>query len=89
MKEPIPELYKVLFVFGSPQIRNAGTLAGNIINASPIADTVPFLFIMNAEIEVVGIKRVRRVKINSLYKGYKDLALEAEEIITQNHRAAA
>jgi len=83
VKELIPELYKVLFVFGSPQIRYAGTLAGNIANASPIADTLPFLYIMDAELEVVGSRGVRRIKIDSFYKGYKLLALEPDEMITR------
>src|SRR5581483_3079009 len=36
VRERIPELYKILSIFGSPQIKNAGTLAGNIANGSPI-----------------------------------------------------
>lgn len=85
VRELIPELYKVLFIFGSPQIRYAGTLAGNIANASPIADTIPFLFAMDAEVEVLGSKGSRRIKMRSLYKGYKTLALTPEEIITRVH----
>ena len=85
VRDLIPELYKVLFVFGSPQIRFAGTLAGNIANASPIADTGPFLFVMDAEIEVASSKGTRRIKINDLYQGYKKLAMQAEEMITRIH----
>lgn len=83
VKELVPELYKVLFVFGSPQIRYAGTLAGNIANASPIADSLPFLYVMDAEIEVAGTGGTRRIKIQSLYKGYKDLAMSADEVIAR------
>jgi xanthine dehydrogenase small subunit len=85
VKELIPELYKVLFVFGSPQIRYAGTLAGNIANASPIADTGPFLFVMDAMIEVASTAGSRQIKINDLYQGYKKLAMKPEEIITKIH----
>jgi xanthine dehydrogenase small subunit len=85
VKELIPELYKVLFVFGSPQIRYAGTLAGNIANASPIADSGPFLFVMDAAIEVASASGSRRIKINDLYQGYKKLAMTPEEIITNIH----
>ena len=38
----IPELFAILNIFGSPQIKNAGTLAGNIANGSPIGDSMPF-----------------------------------------------
>jgi xanthine dehydrogenase small subunit len=79
----VPEFYNILKVFGSPQIKNAGTLAGNIANASPIADTIPFLFVMNAEIELTGVNSVRKVNINNFYKGYKVLDMKPDEIITR------
>lgn len=81
VKDLIPELHKMLWVFGSPQIKNAGTLAGNIANASPIADTLPFLFVMNAEIVLSGLKGTRSININKLYKGYKQLDMTADELI--------
>jgi len=76
-------MYEILRVFGSPQIKHAGTLAGNIANASPIADTLPFLFAMDAEIEFVGLKGRRTGKIRSLYKGYKVLDWTPDELIAQ------
>lgn len=85
VKRLIPEFYKVMFVFGSPQIRYAGTLAGNIANGSPIADSLPFLYIMGAEVEVCGTKGSRTIKIDSFYKSYKVLALEPDEIIVRVH----
>ncbi|HEY9775901.1 MAG TPA: FAD binding domain-containing protein [Planktothrix sp.] len=83
VKELVPSWHKVLFVFGSPQIRFAGTLAGNIANASPIADNLPFLFVTDAEIEVAGAGATRRIKINELYEGYKMLRMKPQEIITK------
>lgn len=83
MQDNYPEFHYILWVFGSPQIRNAGTLAGNIANASPIGDSLPFLFVMDAEVEVGGAKGTRRIKINELYKGYKQLAMTQDEIITR------
>lgn len=82
-REELPELYKIMWLFGSPQIRNAGTLAGNIANGSPIADTLPWLFVMEALVELTGLKTKRLVNINSLYKGYKKLDMEADEMITR------
>ncbi len=83
VRELIPELYKILVVFGSPQIKQAGTLAGNIANGSPIGDTLPFLFVMNAEIELSSTKGVRHLPISAFYLGYKQFAMEADELITQ------
>jgi xanthine dehydrogenase small subunit len=83
VQDLIPELYDMLWVFGSPQIKNAGTLAGNIVNASPIADTIPFLYVTDAELDLVGVTGARRVKVGSFYKGYKKLDLLADEIVRQ------
>ena len=82
-QERCPELARIMWLFGSPQIRNAGTLAGNVANASPIADSIPFLYVMEAEIEVASEHAgYRIININEFYKGYKQLALEPDELIT-------
>jgi xanthine dehydrogenase small subunit len=83
VRTSLPELHHILWLFGSPQIRNAGTLAGNIANASPIADSLPFLHVMEAQIELTGSKGARRVNINQFYKGYKQLDMAADEMITR------
>lgn len=75
----------IMWVFGSPQIRNAGTLAGNIANGSPIADTIPFLFAMDAEVEVAGVLGSRKILMKDLYKGYKQLSLQSDEVIVKIH----
>lgn len=81
-KAKVPEFHNILWVFGSPQIRNAGTLAGNIANASPIADTPPFLFIMDAVIELRSVRGSRQVRINDFYKGYKLFDMDRDEFIS-------
>lgn len=83
IKDDIPEFYKILNIFGSPQIKNSGTIIGNIANASPIADTIPFLFVSETLIELTGIKGKRLVNINEFYKGYKKYDIEMDEIITK------
>src|SRR5688500_11956533 len=79
----IPQLSEILDRFGSPQIKNAGTLAGNIANASPIADSLPFLYVTGATLELTGRGGVRRVAIEKFYRGYKTLDLHPDEIITR------
>ena len=61
----------MLYYFGSPPIRNAGTIGGNIANGSPIGDSMPAMYVLNAEIELTGTGGSRRVNINDFYTGYK------------------
>ncbi len=79
----IPELHRILHVFGSPQIKNAGTLVGNIANGSPIGDTLPYLFVADAQLEIAGTSGTRLVPINSFYRGYKQFDLKPDEFITR------
>lgn len=83
VQDKVPALAAILDRFGSPQIKNAGTLAGNIANASPIADTLPFLYVTDARLELTGRSGARTVGIASFYRGYKKLDLAADEIITR------
>lgn len=74
---------EILSVFGSPQIRNAGTLGGNIVNASPIADSLPFLMVCDAELEILGPAGERQVNINDFYTGYKQFDLADDELLVR------
>ncbi|MEM7625033.1 MAG: FAD binding domain-containing protein [Planctomycetota bacterium] len=77
----VPEYHAVLTRFGSPQIRNAGTIAGNLANASPIADSIPFHMVMDAELDLINPRGARVVKLNDFYLGYKQLDLAEDELI--------
>lgn len=83
VRELVPALAPIMDRFGSPQIKNAGTLAGNIANASPIADTLPFLFVTHATLELTGPSGARTIGIKDFYVGYKKLDLRPGEIITR------
>ncbi len=76
------ELSEIISLFASRQIRNAGTLAGNIANASPIADSLPFLHVIDAEIELSGYKGKRWININKFYHSYKKTEMRPSELIT-------
>src|SRR5581483_7935237 len=54
VRELWPEFYRIIIRFGSPQIRNVATLAGNVANGSPIADSLPLLYVMEAEVELLS-----------------------------------
>lgn len=82
-KELVPQFHAIVAVFGSPQIRNVGTIGGNIINASPIADSLPFLFVCKAELEIASSSGKRTVEINDFYQGYKKFDLLPGEILSR------
>ena len=69
-----PEFARILDVFGAPQIRHVGTIGGNIANASPIADSLPFLYVMDATLTLASSAGRREVNVNDFYLGYKKLA---------------
>jgi xanthine dehydrogenase small subunit len=79
----VPEFHKIIRVFGAPQIRHVGTIGGNIANASPIADSLPFLYVMEAVLELRSAGGSREVNINEFYKGYKKLDMRPGELITR------
>jgi xanthine dehydrogenase small subunit len=78
-----PEFGRMMWRHGSPLIRNAGTLAGNIANASPIGDTMPALMVLNALVELTGRSGARRVNMNDFYTGYRKTVMAGDELITR------
>lgn len=61
--------------------QNRGTLGGNIVNASPAADSLPALLVYEAELILVSIRGERRVKYLNFHTGYKKTLLAADELI--------
>ena len=78
-----PEMSRMLRIFASPQIKNQGTVVGNVVNASPIADTIPFLMVSDAIVELQNTKGTREVVLSKFYIGYKKLDIKADEIVTK------
>lgn len=81
LKSGADELARFLDLFASPQIKNVATLVGNVANASPIADTPPFLLVSDAVIDVVGPRGRRSIPIERFYLGYRETDLRAGELI--------
>lgn len=67
---------------GSYQIRNRATIAGNLGNASPAADTAPPLLVLGAAVEVAGAGGTRRIPVSELMIGVKRTSLARGEVIT-------
>lgn len=86
-EDVVPELARFLDIFASPQIKNLATLIGNVANASPIADTPPFLLVSDAVVEVLGAGGKRSIPIEKFFLGYRKTALRRGEFITTIHFA--
>ena len=67
---------------GSPQIRNTGTIGGNLATASPAGDTLPVLFALGARVEVASAAGARTVPVAELVVGPKRNALGPGELVT-------
>jgi carbon-monoxide dehydrogenase medium subunit len=78
----LPALREATEVVGSIQIRNRATLAGNICNASPAADTVPVLAAHGASVEVYGPRGTRLRPVADFIEGNRRIDLGAGEIVT-------
>jgi len=83
--DDFPELRALLKRFGSRQIRNLGTVGGNIANASPIADITPVLIAMNATCVLESIEGQREMPLEAYFLGYRQTELKANEFIRCVH----
>ncbi len=70
-----------LALFGSPLIRNRATLGGNLATASPIGDSAPLLLALDAQVIIAGPSGQRVVSLASFFRGYRQTALAAGEIL--------
>src|ERR1700732_3780309 len=61
--------------------QNRGTLGGNIVNASPAADSLPALLAYEAELILVSVRGERRVPYRNFHIGYKKMELASDELI--------
>jgi len=77
-----PQLAELAQRFGSPPVRNSGTLCGNIANGSPIGDAMPVLIALGAEIELRRGNHTRRLPLDQFYLGYQRKELASAEFIT-------
>lgn len=67
---------------GSAQIQNAGTIAGNLCNASPAADGVPPLLTLDASVELASKRGWRTLPLHDFIIGYRKTALKPDELMT-------
>lgn len=67
---------------GGMQVQNAGTLAGNVCNASPAADGMPILLALDAEIELASAAGERTILLSEFVTGNRKTELRANELVT-------
>jgi CO/xanthine dehydrogenase FAD-binding subunit len=82
LQKRLPALVAAAREIGAWQIQNRATIAGNIANASPAGDSLPVLLAHDAVVHVRSTRGERAIAFGALYRGYRDLALEADELIT-------
>jgi CO/xanthine dehydrogenase FAD-binding subunit len=82
LAEALPALAEASRTVGSPQIRNRGTIGGNLGTASPAGDALPPLLVEGAEIELASVRGTRTVALEEFLVGPKRNSLAEDELIT-------
>ena len=85
-KAPLPPSFAALGAaareIGAVQIQNRATLAGNLCNASPAADGVPPLLVLDAEVELVSVRGTRRLPLGDFITGNRRTHRQPDELLT-------
>ncbi|MGH7903269.1 MAG: FAD binding domain-containing protein [Candidatus Dormibacteraceae bacterium] len=81
LRESTPALAQAARTVGSPQIRNAGTLGGNLGTCSPAGDTLPVLAALDATVLARSRARERRIPFGDFMRGPKSSSLEPGELV--------
>jgi CO/xanthine dehydrogenase FAD-binding subunit len=89
LSDRLPALAVASRTVGSPQIRNRGTLGGNLGSSSPAGDALPPLYASGADVELVSERGTRRVAVTDFVTGPKRNVLEPDELIAAVHVPAA
>jgi CO/xanthine dehydrogenase FAD-binding subunit len=82
IKKRYPAIAHAAGVMANVQIRNMGTVAGNLCNAAPSADNAPPLMAMGAEVTLTGMKGDRKIPVEEFFRGPGMTVLEPGEIMT-------
>lgn len=77
-------LFQACAQVGSPQLRNRGTIVGNLVTASPAADTPPPLIVLDATVVISSKARgIRKLNVNDFFTGYRKVDLRPDELVTE------
>lgn len=81
MQAEFPMLCQAARETGGIAIQNRGTLGGNIVNASPAADSPPALLAYDAELELISKEGSRRIPYAEFHQGYKQMDIRSDELL--------
>jgi CO/xanthine dehydrogenase FAD-binding subunit len=81
--EKAPLLAEACGQIGSPAIRNMGTIGGNLVTASPAADSAAALIALQADVKLVATDRVRTVSVDSFFTGPGKTIKKPDELLTE------
>lgn len=82
LKENVPALCQGSGEVGAMQIRNRGTIGGNVVNASPAGDTLPPLVVLGGRVELSSLTGQRALSMEEFFLGPGKTALKADELLT-------
>ena len=74
-------LVRAAYSVGAPQIRNVGTIVGNLVTASPANDTITPLIALNASLKIRSVDNEYVIKLADFYKGVRKTSLKSDEMI--------
>jgi CO/xanthine dehydrogenase FAD-binding subunit len=83
LRQEFPMLCQAASETGGLAIQNRGTLGGNIVNASPAADSPPALLAYDAELELVSTQGARWVPYHGFHTGYKQMNIRSDELLAR------
>ncbi len=83
VKEKVTALAKAIHVLAASQLRNRATVAGNICNASPAADTAPALLVLDASVKLQSADAERIVAVSQFLVGPEQTIVKPDEILTE------
>src|SRR5512141_454589 len=81
IRERAYPLARAAWEVGAPQIRNRGTVAGNLITASPANDTITPLMALGASVTLQSVKGTRTVALKDFYKGVRKTVMQPDEML--------
>jgi CO/xanthine dehydrogenase FAD-binding subunit len=83
MRREFPLLCAAARQTGGIAIQNRGTLGGNIVNASPAADSPPALLVYDTEIELISTRGARWLPYHTFHTGYKQMNMQPDELLSR------